>query len=82
MWPRLEDTQELVVLRVEDCSFNVNIESLLACPDSIQIEYVEQGTCSTCNSTRSSFRVLVLPRDPRPVVAVSRGTIIPPCLPP
>ena len=81
-WPTLGDSQEFVVLTVDDCSYNVNIESLKSCTDSIQIEYRVQATCSACDGKRSNFRVLVLPRDSRPVVAVSLGIVIPPFLPP
>jgi hypothetical protein len=81
-WPTLKDGQEFVVLTVEDCSYDVTIESLESCADSIQVEYLVQGTCSPCDGKRSNFRVLVLPRDARPVVAVSRGTVMPPCPPP
>jgi hypothetical protein len=81
-WPRLSDGQEFVVLTVDDCSYNVTIESLEACADSIQIEYRVQGTCTSCEGQRSNFRVLVLPRDSRPVVAVSQGIVMPPCPPP
>ena len=82
MWPSLDDAQELVVLKVEDCSENILVTSLLACADHIQIEYYDMGTCSSCDGKRSNLRVLVLPRDPRPVIAVSSGIIFPPCLPP
>ena len=81
-WTTLGDGQEFVVLTVDDCSYDVTIESLEACADSIQIEYRVQGTCSSCDGNRSNFRVLVLPRDARPVVAVSRGIVMPPCPPP
>ena len=82
MWPTLGDGQEFVVLTVDNCSYNVTIESLGAGADSIQIKYLVQGTCSSCDGKRSNFRVLVLPRDSRPVVAVSQGIIMPPCPPP
>jgi hypothetical protein len=82
MWPRLDDTQEFVVLEVDDCSYGMTIQRLEACADSIQIEYLQGGTCWSCDGKRSSLRVLFLPRDPRPVVAISQGTIFPPCLPP
>ena len=81
-WPTLGDGQELVVLTVDDCSYDVTIESLEACADSIQIEYRVQGTCSSCDGKRSNLRVLVMPRDARPVVAVSQGIVMPPCPPP
>lgn len=81
-WPRLSDGQEFVVLTVDDCSYNVTIESLESCVDSIQIDYRVQGTCTSCDGKRSNFRVLVLPRDSRPVVAVSQGIVMPPCPPP
>ena len=82
MWPSLDDAQEFVVLKVEDCNGTIQVMSLLACADHIQIEYYELGTCSSCNGQRSYLRVLVLPRDARPVIAVSLGGIFPPCLPP
>ena len=81
-WPALIEGQEFVVLTLDDCSYNVNIESLELCGDSIQIKYYAQGTCSSCDGKRSHFRVLVLPRDSRPVVAVSKPTAMPPCPPP
>jgi hypothetical protein len=81
-WPTLGDGQEFVVLTVEDCGYGVTIESLEVCADSIQVKYLVQGTCSSCDGKRSNFRVLVLPRDARPVVAVSQGTVMPPCPPP
>jgi hypothetical protein len=81
-WSSLADGQEFVVLTVEDCGYDVTIESLEACADSIQVKYLLQGTCSSCDGKRSNFRVLVLPRDARPVVAVSQGTVMPPCPPP
>jgi hypothetical protein len=77
-WPTLGDGQQFVVLTVDDCSYDVTIENLEACADSIQIAYRVQGTCSSCDGKRSNFRVLVLPRDVRPVVAVSRGIVMPP----
>lgn len=82
VWPSLGDGQEFVVLTVEDCSYNVSIESLESCADRIQVKYLVQGTCSSCDGKRSKYRVLVLPRDARPVVAVSQGIVMPPCLPP
>ena len=81
-WPTLGDGQEFVVLTVDDCSYDVTIESMEACADSIQIEYRVQGSCSSCDGKRSNLRVLVLPRDARPVVAVSQGIVMPPCPPP
>ena len=81
-WPTLGDGQEFVILTVDDCSYNVTVESLEACADGIQIKYLVQGTCSSCDGTRSNLRVLVLPRDSHPVVAVSQGIIMPPCPPP
>ena len=70
------------MLTVDDCSYDVTIERLEACADSIQIEYRFQGTCSACDGKRSNLRVLVLPRDSRPVVAVSLGTLFGPCFSP
>ena len=81
-WPTLGDGQEFVVLTVDDCSYNVNIESLEACPDSIEIKYFVNYTCAVCDAKRSNFRVLVLPRDSRPVVAISQGTFFGPCFSP
>ena len=74
------DGQEFVVLTVDDCSNDVIIERVEACAESIQIEYRVLGTCWSCDGKRSNFRVLVLPRDARPVVATSRGIVIPPCI--
>ena len=81
-WPSLDDSQEFVVLEAEDCSYKIYVQTLQACADHIQIEYRQNGTCSPCDGQHSPLRVLVLPRDPRPVVAVSLGIIQPPCLPP
>jgi len=81
-WPTLGDGQEFVILEMDDCSYNVNIESLESCADHIQINYLINYTCSTCDGKRSNLRVLVLPRDSRPVVAVSQGTFFGPCFSP
>jgi hypothetical protein len=81
-WPSPDNAQEFVVLRVDDCSYRVDILTLQACADHIQVAYQQYGTCSLCEGKRSTLRVLILPRDPRPVVAVSTGIIMPPCLPP
>ena len=82
MWPSLDDSQEFVVLKVDYCAYGIDVQSLQACADHIQIEYYQRDMCSSCDGKRSSLRVLILPRDPRPVIAVSLGTIVPPCLPP
>jgi hypothetical protein len=82
LWPSLDNAQEFVVLKVDDCSYRINVLTLQACADHIQIEHQQYGTCSACDGTRSDLRVLILPRDARPVVAVSKGIIMPPCLPP
>jgi hypothetical protein len=80
-WPVLPAGQEFVVLTVSDCSFTIFIESAVACADHIEISYIEEGHCTSCDSMHSTMRAFSLPLDSRPVIASGRS-IMPPCIPP
>ena len=78
-WPIPPAGQEFVVLTVSDCSFGIYIESVLACADHIEIDYIESGTCSACDGMHSTMRMFSLPLDVRPVIASGRIEM-PPCI--
>jgi hypothetical protein len=73
--------QELVVVALDDCNDSVDVTAALACPDRIEISYIDYGTCQPCDGKRSALRAFALPLDPRPVIAQGKH-VIPPCLPP
>ena len=75
IWPTLPTDQELVVLSVPTCSDRIVIEAVSLCPDRIEVDYVNQGTCEPCDTTRSRLRDFTLPLDSRPVIAT--GTYAP-----
>ena len=80
MWQPFADDEEIVVLKLANCTDVVETLTASACSDHIDVSYVTRGTCQLCDQMRSDLRALILPRDSRRVIAVETH-IEPPCLP-
>jgi len=79
-WPALPPGQELLVLTAHDCSFTISLQSAVACPDQIEVNFFEEGHCATCDGQHSAMHVWTLPLDDRPVIA--NGKVLDPlCVP-
>ena len=81
MWSAPAANEEIVVLRMNNCTDSLDTATASACGDHIEVSYIGHGTCAACDGKRSDLRAFTLPLDTRPVIAT--GQIIePPCLPP
>jgi hypothetical protein len=81
MWKGPAANQEIVVIKLANCTDFIDSVAAFACSDHIEFTYLGHGTCQSCDGKRSDLRAFTLPLDGRPVVAT--GQIIePPCLPP
>jgi len=80
-WTGPATGEEIVVLKLANCTDLLDSVEAFACGDHIELSYLGHGTCQSCDGKRSDLRVFSLPLDARPVVA--NGQIVePPCLPP
>ncbi len=81
MWEGPAANEEIVVIKLANCTDSLDSATAFACSDHIEFTYVGHGTCQSCDGKRSDLRAFNLPLDGRPVIAT--GQIIePPCLPP
>jgi len=54
------------------CNWPLVVDLVLDCGDHARIEFTVTRPCQGCDDRRTTWRVLYLPQDPRPVHAFAR----------